>query len=256
MKINTAMILAAGLGTRMRPITDTRPKPLVEVAGKPLIAYGLEALDRLGVGRIVVNVHYLAPDMIRWLSTWPAGRIAISDETAGLLDSGGGVAKALPLIGADPFLVLNADTFWLEEPGGGRDNLSILADMFDPDAMDLLLMTAKPDQATGHTGAGDFTFDADGRLARFRGSGDPVIYAGAFVVHPRVFEGIDEPRFSLNRCFDAAAASGRLFGAPMRGHWLTVGTPEAIGEAEAAMRAYLDGQSGRQSRSVSGRQSG
>ena len=177
MTIKTAMILAAGLGTRMRPITDTLPKPLVEVAGKPLIAYGLEALARAGVSHSVVNVHYLAPLLIDWLTGRPGMDIEISDETAQLLDSGGGIVNALPMLGADPFLVLNADTFWLEEPGSESGNLSEMIDRFDPESMDILLMTARLDQATGHTGAGDFTIDADGRLSRYKGAGDPVIYA-------------------------------------------------------------------------------
>ncbi|KGF69920.1 mannose-1-phosphate guanylyltransferase [Hoeflea sp. BAL378] len=239
MEIPSAMILAAGLGTRMRPITDTMPKPLVEVAGKPLIAYGLEALDRLGVPRIVVNVHYLAPMLTEWLQARPGPEILISDETSQLLDSGGGVAKALPILGPDPFLILNADTFWIEDPDAGRDNLAMMADRFDSESMDILLLTAGLQQATGHTGAGDFTIDRDGRLHRYRGTGEPVIYAGAIILHPRIFDGITEPKFSLNRCFDEAQAAGRLFAAPMRGHWLTVGTPEAIGEAEAAIAAYL-----------------
>lgn len=239
MTINSAIILAAGLGARMRPITDTRPKPLVEVAGKPLIAYGLEALSRLGVSTIVANVHYLAPLLVDWLAAWPDAEILISDETDALLDSGGGVLKALPLLGPEPFLLLNADTFWLEEPGVDRDNLGMLVQRFDPARMDILVMTARLDQATGHTGPGDFIIDADGRLKRYRGAGEPVIYAGALVLHPRIFEGITEPKFSINRCFDTAANTGRLFGAPMRGHWLTVGVPEAIEEAEAVMSAYL-----------------
>jgi MurNAc alpha-1-phosphate uridylyltransferase len=235
------MILAAGLGTRMRPITETLPKPLVEVAGKPLIAYSLEALDRIGVTSIVANVHYLAPMLTKWLKDWPGAEIAISDETETLLDSGGGIVKALPQLGPYPFLVLNADTFWLEDPDAGSDNLARMADQFDPAIMDIMMMTARLDQATGHTGAGDFTIDPEGRLARYRGSGDPVIYAGALVLSPHIFDAISEPKFSLNRCFDAAIESGRLFGAPMLGHWLTVGTPAAIGEAEAAMSAYLNG---------------
>lgn len=241
MTIRSAIILAAGLGTRMRPITDTTPKPLVTVAGKPLIAYGLEALGRLGVSNIVVNVHYLAPMLEDWLSSWPHGRISISDETAQLLDSGGGIAKALPLMGTEPFVVLNADTFWLEEPGSVPDNLVRMAAQFDPDRMDILMLTARPDQATGHTGPGDFTLDPDGRLNRYQGNGDPVIYAGALVLTPHVFDAITENRFSLNRCFDAAIQSGRLFATPMSGHWLTVGTPEAIGEAEITMSVFLDG---------------
>ncbi|KJS09822.1 MAG: mannose-1-phosphate guanylyltransferase [Hoeflea sp. BRH_c9] len=243
MTLKSAMILAAGLGTRMRPITDTLPKPLVEVAGKPLIAYCLEALNRLGISRVVVNVHYLAPMLIEWLSGWPGTDIRISDETAGLLDSGGGVVHALPMLGPDPFVVLNADTFWLEEPATDRDSLTLMSDRFDPESMDILLLTARLNQATGHTGAGDFVYQPDGRLARYRGEGEPVIYAGAIILHPRIFEGIAEAKFSINRCFDRAESAGRLFGAPLRGHWFTVGTPEAIGEAEAARSAYLRGHS-------------
>jgi len=239
MTIKSAMILAAGLGTRMRPITDTLPKPLVEVAGKPLIAYGLEALGRASVSHVVVNVHYLAPLLVDWLSAWPGVDIKISDETTELLDSGGGIANALPILGNEPFLILNADTFWIEDPNATRDNLGLMIDRFDPGSMDILLMTARLDQATGHTGAGDFIIGEDGRLTRYKGVGDPVIYAGAIILHPRIFKDITETRFSLNRCFDTIASEGRLFGFAMQGHWITVGTPEAIGEAEAARSAYL-----------------
>lgn len=241
MTITSAMILAAGLGTRMRPVTETRPKPLVEVAGKPLIAYALEALSRAGVRNIVVNVHYLAPMFVEWLRAWPGAEITISDETGALLDSGGGVARALPLLGQDPFLVLNADTFWIEEPGG-PDNLSMMIDRFDRERMDILMMTARPDQATGHEGAGDFVVGADNRLQRYHGQGEPVIYAGALALDPRLLRQQTDARFSLNRCFDTAIGTGRLFAAPMRGHWLTVGTPQAIGEAEEAMAGYLGSQ--------------
>ncbi|OCW56045.1 nucleotidyltransferase family protein [Hoeflea olei] len=247
MTVQSAMILAAGLGTRMRPITETLPKPLVEVAGKPLIAYSLEALDRAGIGRVVVNVHHLAPLLIDWLARRAGAEILISDETEALLDSGGGVVKALPLLGSGPLILLNADTFWIEDHASGRDNLAEMVDRFDPESMDMLLMTARLDQATGHTGGGDFTPDSEGRLTRYRGTGDGVIYAGALVLHPRIFAGISEPKFSLNRCFDAAAAAGRLFGYAMRGHWLTVGTPEAIGEAEAAIAAYRGEHAGGES---------
>lgn len=235
--IRSAIILSAGLGTRMRPITETLPKPLVPVGGKPLIAYAFEALARLGIETVVVNVHYLADRLESWLSE-SGYRTVVSDEREKLLDSGGGIVKALPALGGDPFLVLNADTFWLEDPSAGTDNLTALAEFFDPATMDIAMLTARLDQATGHTGRGDFTVDAAGRLARFRGAGEPVIYSGALVIDPKIF-GADRPEvFSLNACFDEAIARGRLFGLPMRGHWLTVGTPEAIGEAEAAMDAY------------------
>lgn len=242
MRIKSAMILAAGLGTRMRPITETVPKPLVEVAGKPLIAYSLEALDDIGITNIVANVHYLAPVLRDWLSRWPLADVAISDESDELLDSGGGVARALPLLGSDPFLVMNADTFWCEDPATGRSNLARMVEDFDPARMDILMLTARLDQATGHTGRGDFTVDADRRLSRFTGSGEPVIYAGTLILSPHILESCTERRFSLNRCFDTAIAEGRLFATPLTGHWLTVGTPEAIGEAETAMADYADGR--------------
>lgn len=237
MAIRSAIILSAGLGTRMRPITETVPKPLVPVDGRPLIAYAFDALDRVGIETIVVNVHYLADRMETWLRA--QGRtVVVSDERRKLLDSGGGIVRALPALGRDPFIVLNADTFWLDDPGLGDDNLARLVAAYDPAGMDILMLTARLDQATGHTGKGDFVADPAGRLARFRGIGEPVIYSGALVIDPKVFgEGRPEV-FSLNVCFDEAIARGRLFGLPLEGHWLTVGTPEAIGEAETAMAAY------------------
>ena len=234
-----AMVLAAGLGTRMRPVTDAIPKPLVRVGGKPLIDYVLDALVAAGAGRVVVNVHHLPDQIRRHLETVSGIETVVSDETDRLLDSGGGVAKAMPLLGEAPFYIVNADTFWIDDPAAGRTNLQALADTFDPEHMDLLLMVAGLSQATGYGGRGDFARDADGRLARFDGSnGSPLIYGGAMVCHPRVFAGAPKGAFSLNRCFDAAIAAGRLYGLPMHGHWLTVGTPQAVGEAEAAITAH------------------
>lgn len=235
------MVLAAGLGTRMRPITETIPKPLVEVDGKPLIAYSLEALESLGIETIVVNVHYLADTLVNWLDRRAGGRVLISDERDELLDSGGAVVHALPLLGDQSLLLLNADTFWIEDPAAARSNLAVLDAAFDPDSMDILVLTARFSQATGHTGAGDFVAGPDNRLRRFAGMGEPLIYAGALILHPRIFAGICERKFSINRCFDAAIAAGRLYGQPLSGHWLTVGTPQAIGAAESAMQAYRRG---------------
>lgn len=237
MTIRSAMVLAAGLGTRMRPITERIPKPLVEVDGKPLIAYGLEALRAAGVETIVVNVHYLADRLEDWLAE-SGYQVTIADERAELLDSGGGIVNALPILGTEPFLVLNADTFWLEAAKASTMNLSRLIKSWDPAQMDIALMTARPDQATGFDGKGDFASDEQGRLSRFRGAGDPLIYAGALIIDPSIF-GTDRPaKFSLNACFNEAIDRGRLYGVPMDGLWLTVGTPDAIGEAEAAMVAY------------------
>jgi MurNAc alpha-1-phosphate uridylyltransferase len=229
----TAMLLAAGLGKRMRPITDTTPKPLVKVAGKSLIDWALDALDAADVGRAVVNVHYLADQIESHLASRQAPVITVSDERAELLDSAGGIINALPLIGKDAFYILNADTFWIDGP---RSNLVRLAEAWDASKMDILLMIARMDQATGYEGRGDFIVAADGALQRFReGDASPYIYAGAAIVHPQLFAGKPVARASLNRYFDEAIGAGRLYGMPMQGHWLTVGTPEAIGEAEAAI---------------------
>jgi MurNAc alpha-1-phosphate uridylyltransferase len=229
-----AMVLAAGLGTRMRPLTEKTPKPLIEVGGKPLIDWGLDGLDRAGVGDAVVNIHHLPDRMRAHLAKRTAPHIVISDETDRLLESGGGIVKALPLLGPEPFLVLNADTFWVED---GAPNLSGLALAWDGARMDILLMLAEMDRATGHSGRSDFLLGADGRLTRSLGDPAGLIYAGAAIVHPRIFAGAEAEPHSLNRYFDLTAAEGRLFGWRMRGRWITVGTPEAIPAAEAAVAA-------------------
>lgn len=240
---HTAMVLAAGLGKRMRPITDTMPKPLVPIAGKPLLDWGLDALAVAGVNRAVVNVHHFPDQIRRHLAPRTSPSIDISDESAALLDSAGGIVKALPLLGAEPFLVLNADTFWIEENGGSRDesNLAALARAWDDARMDILLMVADPAQATGHTGGADFAMDTQGRLKRDRGGAGGVIYAGAAILHPRMFAGAEAAPHSLNRYFDASIAAGRLFGHAMRGRWITVGTPDAIPLAEATVARTIAG---------------
>ncbi|MGU3400132.1 nucleotidyltransferase family protein [Brucellaceae bacterium D45D] len=233
---DTAIMLAAGLGKRMRPITETMPKPLVAVAGKPLIDWGLDALSDAGVGKTIVNVHYLADQLIDYLRNRTTPEIIISDERDLLLDSAGGIINVLPQLENKLFYVLNADTFWVGDES--MPNILALADVWDDNRMDILLMTASLEQATGFDGKGDFVADGEGRLRRARDvSGMPVIYAGAAILHPRIFAGAEPGVASLNRYFDAAIAAGRLYGMPMTGHWLTVGTPEAIGEAEAALSA-------------------
>lgn len=233
----TAMVLAAGLGKRMRPITETIPKPLVEVAGKPLIDWGLDSAARAGIRKAVVNVHYLADQLERHLRHRNDLEIVISDERETLLDSAGGIVKALPALGVEPFFILNADTFWVGDEES--PNLVGLAEDWDADRMDILVMTARLDQETGYEGTGDFVADGEGRLRRARDvSGEPVIYAGAGIIHPRIFGGAEPGVFSLNRYFDEAIAAGRLYGMPMTGYWLTVGTPDAIGKAEAALTAF------------------
>jgi len=229
-----AMVLAAGLGTRMRPLTEKTPKPLIEVGGKKLLDWGLDSLERAGVAEAIVNIHHLPDRMRAHLAKRTAPHIVISDETERLLESGGGIVKALPLLGPGPFLVLNADTFWVED---GAPNLSGLALAWDGARMDILLMLAEMDKATGHSGRSDFLLGADGRLVRSGGDPAGLIYAGAAIVHPRIFAGAKAEPHSLNRYFDLTAAEGRLFGWRMRGRWITVGTPEAIPAAEAAVAA-------------------
>ncbi|WP_210270053.1 nucleotidyltransferase family protein [Aureimonas mangrovi] len=233
---HTAMVLAAGLGKRMRPITSTIPKPLVEVGGRALIDYGLDALERAGVTRTVVNVHYMA-DLMRAHLRRRKGRleIVVSDESDALLESGGGVVKALPELGTDPFFLLNSDTFWIE---GYRDNLPLMAEIWNPERMDALLLIADMKRATGYEGRGDFSMDVTGRLARVAERDmSPFIYAGAAILSPKLFEGLAEERFSLNRVFDRAIEADRLYGVRLDGLWLTVGTPAAIAEAESVVQA-------------------
>lgn len=230
--VDTAMVLAAGLGKRMRPITDTLPKPLVRIAGRALLDRGLDNLAAAGVTRAVVNVHHLGGQIVAHVAGRRQPRVVISDESDRLLDSAGGIVRALPLLGTDPFIVLNADTFWID---GARSNLEELVLAWDAGRMDILLMLADLGSATGHSGGTDFIVSPDGRLARAAGAADGLIYAGAAIVHPRIFAGASAEPHSLNIYFDRAIAAGRLFGHKMNGHWITVGTPDAIAPAEAAV---------------------
>jgi MurNAc alpha-1-phosphate uridylyltransferase len=234
---DVAMVLAAGLGKRMRPITDTIPKPLVRVAGKTLLDWALDGLADAGVARAIVNVHYFPEQIVAHVAGRRHPRVSISDESAELLDSAGGIIKALPLLGAAPFFILNADTFWIDGP---QPSLPTLGLAWDPARMDILLMLADMQSATGHSGKSDFLLGADGRLMRSEGAPEGLIYAGAAVVHPKVFEGAAVVPQSLNLYFDRAIAAGRLFGWRMEGHWVTVGTPDAIPAAEAAVTAALE----------------
>lgn len=233
---DTAIVLAAGLGKRMRPITDTIPKPLVRIAGKTLLDWGLDSLAAAGVGKAVVNVHYFPEQIVAHVVARPVPRIVISDESERLLDSAGGIVKALPELGERPFYILNADTFWIDQ---GPLNLGRLALAWDAAKMDILLMLADLHQATGHCGSTDFLVAPDGALRRSKGDPAGLIYAGAAIVHPRLFKDAPAGPHSLNAYFDTAIASGRLFGMPMHGHWITVGTPDAIPLAEAAVAGAL-----------------
>ena len=239
MSISNAMVLAAGLGTRLRPITNTMPKPLVEIAGKPMIDYVLDLLVEAGVSTAAVNVHHFADQMEGHLRRRSAPEIVISDERDQLMNSGGGLAKGLKLLPEGPVLVMNADLFWVGEPKGKPSNLTRLAAAFDAEHMDMLLLCVHDEDTTGHNGKRDFSLGDDGKLTRYaEGLPNPDVYAGAIALHSRLFADAPDDAFNLNIYFDRAAEEGRLYGLLLDGHWMTVGTPEAIGEAEAAIRRH------------------
>ncbi len=230
-----AMVLAAGLGTRMHPLTDKIPKPMVAVAGKPLIDHVLDRLAQTGVERAVVNVHYLADLLITHLASRTRPKVVISDERGLLLGTGGGVKKALPELGDAPFFHINSDTIWID---GVKPNLAQLADAFDPATMDGLLLLAPTAGSVGYAGRGDFAMAPDGRL-RQRAEQEiaPFVYAGAAILSPALFAGAPSGEFSLTTLFDRAAGAGRLHGLRLEGLWMHVGTPDAVATAEAAIRA-------------------
>jgi len=230
---STAMVFAAGLGQRMRPITEAIPKPLVKVGGRTLIDHCLDRLAEAGVTRAIVNVHWLADQIEAHLATRSAPRIVISDERSRLLDQGGGIKRALPLIGAAPFFICNTDALWIEGP---RSQLARLARAFDPARMDALLLVAQTAGAVGVDWPGDFTMSADGRLTqRDPRHVAPFVYAGFGIIKPQLFEGTAEDVFRLAPFFFRAAEQGRLFGVRLDGIWLHVGRPESIAEAERAL---------------------
>jgi MurNAc alpha-1-phosphate uridylyltransferase len=229
----TAMVLAAGFGQRMRPLTDKMPKPLVQVAGKALLDHVLDRLSDAGVKRAIVNVHYLAEQIERHVATRTSPQITISDERGVLLDTGGGVVKALPLLGDAPFFHINSDTIWID---GVKPNLERLAESFDPATMDALLLLAPGAGSIGYAGRGDFLMASDGRLKpRPERDVSPFVYAGAAILSPRLFDGAPQGAFSLTKLFGRAIEAGRLHGLRLEGLWMHVGTPEAIAEAEAAI---------------------
>ena len=231
--VRQGMVLAAGLGMRMKPITDQTPKPLVKVCGKTLIDHSLDALARAGVETAVVNVHHLADQLETHLAGREAPKVTISDERGRLMDSGGGVKKALGHLADEPAFLLNADSFWLE---GVCPNLPAMARQWDDSKMDFLLLLSGMPQAVGYQGSGDFDMDAQGRLSRRKERKIAAFaYCGAAIFHPRVFDNTPDGPFSLNLLFDRAAEAGRLYGMRLDGLWLHVGTPESIGEAETAI---------------------
>lgn len=230
---DTAMVLAAGLGKRMRPLTATRPKPLVRVAGKAMIDHALDALADAGVARAVVNVHYL-PDMIEaHLKNRKAPQITISDEREQLLETGGGMVRAAAQL-PDPFFCLNSDNLWLDGP---RNAFADLSAAWDPDKMDALLLVVAHKGARNFRGKGDFHMDKQGILRR-RATGRiaPFVFTGIQLVSKRLLRDAPQGPFSTNILWDRAMAEGRLFGLAFTGVWFEVGTPEAIAPTEAALK--------------------
>jgi MurNAc alpha-1-phosphate uridylyltransferase len=229
----TAMVLAAGFGERMRPLTNTLPKPLVQVSGRALLDHVLDKLAQAGVGKAVINVHYLADKIESHVAGRKSPQIVISDEREKLLDTGGGVVNALPLLGSEPFLLINSDSIWLD---GTRGNLQRLTAAFDPAKMDALLLLAPSATSIGYAGRGDFSMTPDGRLQpRAEREVTPFVYAGAAIFSPALFADAPQGPFSLNRLFVKAAEAERLFGLRLDGIWMHVGTPDAIKEAERAI---------------------
>jgi N-acetyl-alpha-D-muramate 1-phosphate uridylyltransferase len=232
-RVESAMVLAAGLGKRMRPITATTPKPLVEVAGKSLIDFTLDRLQEAGIHRVVVNVHYLADLVEGHLAKRASPIIAISDERERLLETGGGLKKALPLLGSDPFLTLNSDSLWIEGP---QPNLRRLVAAWDPARMDILLLVAPTATSVGYEGLGDFAMDAEGRLRRRQEREiTPFVFAGVAIVKPELLADTPDGPFSANLLYDRAIAAGRLHGLRLDGQWLHVGDPRSLTAAEECL---------------------
>jgi MurNAc alpha-1-phosphate uridylyltransferase len=226
----TAMILAAGLGTRMRPLTNTTPKPLIKVAGKSIIDHTLDRLRAAKVARVVVNMHHHAEQIEQWAEAHAEDNIVLSDERDELLETGGGVVKALAKLGKAPFFVFNSDSFWIDGP---TPALTRMREAWDGRRMDCLLLLAEMANAVGFDGPGDFTMDDEGRLVRREESYvAPFVYAGCCLVSPRLFADTPDGAFSMNVLWNRALAKGRLFGLRHDSKWLHVGTPEAIGMAE------------------------
>lgn len=233
-KIESAMVMAAGIGKRMRPLTATRPKPLVRVAGKALIDHSLDRIEAAGIEHVVVNVHYLADALEAHIAaqTRPF-TIAVSDERKQLLETGGGMVKALPLLTGDPILIVNSDNIWTDGP---QDSIAHLARHWDDAKMDALLLVIRQASAVGHGGKGDFHMDPNGRLSRRKpGRIAPFVYTGIQLVSRRLLVDAPEGAFSTNIFWDRAIAAGQLFGLSHMGQWFDVGTPASIAPTEAAL---------------------
>jgi MurNAc alpha-1-phosphate uridylyltransferase len=227
------MVLAAGLGQRMRPLNNGLPKPLVRLKGRPLIDHVLDRLGEAGVARAVVNVHYCAEQIIAHVAPRLSPIIVISDESGQLLDTGGGVRKALPALGEEPFIIHNSDSVWIDR---ANSNLHRLFAAWDGARMDSLMLLAPMTNSVGYSGAGDFALDADARIVRRSGNVRvPFVFTGVSIAHPRLFENSPAGPFSLNLLWDRAIAAGRLFGVTLDGTWMHVGDPAALDEAEGLL---------------------
>ncbi len=233
-QIKRAMIMGAGHGTRMAPLTDDKPKPLVRFMGKPLIDHALARLSAAGVDEVVVNVHAHAGLLEAHLKRLSAPKIMISDERTDLLDTGGGVKKARPLLGDDPIITFNSDSVWIE---GRRPTLTRMMEAWDPEHMDALLMIASATNTIGEVRRGDFTMEPDGRLVRREEQTvAPFMFAGVQIVKPTLFDDGPEGPFSTNLIWDQAMERGRLFGLRMEATWMHVGTPSDLADAERFLR--------------------
>jgi len=228
--VTRAMIMAAGLGTRMRPLTLDRPKPLVEVRGKALIDHAIDRLVQAGATMIVVNVHYQAEKLKAHLGKRRDVEIRLSEENDVLLGTGGGIVKALPNFEGQPFFVHNSDSIWVEGIGHALDRMQTV---WNPDEMDALLLLASMVTALGFEGTGDFNLDAEGRVSRVAEQRmSPFAYPGVQIVHPRIFDDAPKGAFSMNLLWDRAIEKGRLYGMRLDGVWMHVGTADAVKEAE------------------------
>jgi N-acetyl-alpha-D-muramate 1-phosphate uridylyltransferase len=234
-RIKTAMVFAAGLGTRMRPLTDDRPKALVEVGGRTLIDHMLDRLKSAGIERCVVNVHYFADRLEAHLKARTDLEIIISDERDRLLETGGGLKKARPLLGEDPIVIVNTDSVWIEDSGADKAVAELIA-TYDPARMDAVLMLADLDRSMGFDAPGDFFMDDHAHLA-FRGEAPraPYAYMGVHVTTASIIDGVAEDAFSLSKIWRERAKVGRLSGSLMHGEWMHVGDPAARDEADARL---------------------
>ncbi len=230
------MLMAAGLGKRMRPLTATRPKPLVKVAGKPLMDHALDRLEAGGIRKVVVNVHYLADTVEAHLRSRKGGmEFVISDERAKLLETGGGLVHAAPLLGDAPFLCANSDNLWIDGP---VETLAMMQGIWDPARMDALLLLVPLARANCHSGPGDFHMDANGRLSRRKQAHvAPFVFTGVQIFSPRLLVDPPAASFSTNVFWNRAIEAGRLYGVSHQGLWFDVGTPQAIPVVES-MLAY------------------